>query len=102
LTIAQNVPWIRKCGNLVRRNPLPSRSNGASEFGTYDLETGFTFEGELIELFWRHGEVEKAKAIILDSLQVCRFGNAITGMSNTTVDGRMNDNFLIERFGPIT
>jgi hypothetical protein len=85
---------LKKCGNLVRRNPLPSRSNGASEFGTYDLETGFAFEGELIELFWRHGDVEKAKKIIIDSLPVCRFGRAITGMSNATTDGRMSDNFL--------
>jgi len=32
--------------------------------------------------------------MILGSLEACRFGQAITGMSNATVDGRMSDNFV--------
>jgi hypothetical protein len=85
---------LKKCLNLVKRNPLPSRLNGASEFGTYDLETGFAFEGELLELFWRAGEHQTARSMILDSLKVCRIGSAVTGMVNATVEGRMTDNFI--------
>jgi hypothetical protein len=85
---------VKKCANLVKRNPLPSRMNGASEFGTYDLDPGFAFEGELLELFWRVGEVQKARSMILDSLTVCTVGNAVTGMINATVDGRLTDNYV--------
>jgi hypothetical protein len=85
---------LKKCLNLVKRNPLPSRLNGASEFGTYDLETGFAFEGELLELFWRVGERQVARTMILDSLKACRIGPAVTGMANATVEGRMTDDFI--------
>jgi hypothetical protein len=68
--------------------------NGASEFGTFDLETGFAFEGELLELFWRAGEIQKARSMIVDSLAVCKFEGAITGMANATVDGRVTDNYV--------
>jgi hypothetical protein len=85
---------LKKCGNLVKRNPLPSRLNGASECGTGDLETGFAFEGELIELFWRTGQTEKAEKMIGDAIRECRFGDAITGMMNATAEGRDSDNFI--------
>jgi hypothetical protein len=85
---------FKKCKNLIKRNPLPSRLNGASEYGTYDLETGFAFEGELLELFWRTGEVQAAREMITDSIRVCTIDGAVTGMANATLEGRASDNFL--------
>jgi hypothetical protein len=85
---------LKKCKNLVKRHPLPSRLNGASEFGTYDLETGFAFEGELLELFWRTGKLQTAREMITDAIRVCTIDGAVTGMANATVDGQISDNFL--------
>jgi hypothetical protein len=89
---------VKKCAGLVKRHPLPSRLNGASEFGTYDLETGFAFEGELLELLWRAGEIEKARIMIVDSLKECTIEGAVTGMANATIDGKRSDNFLHPEF----
>jgi hypothetical protein len=85
---------LKKCSNLIKHNPLPSRRHGASEFGNFDLEAGFAFEGELLELFWRVGKLQKARSMILDSLAACRVGRAVTGMANATLDGRMSDNYV--------
>jgi hypothetical protein len=42
---------LKKCSNFVKRNPLPSRLNGASEFGTFDLETGSRLRGSCSSSF---------------------------------------------------
>jgi hypothetical protein len=87
-------PLVKKCENLVKRNSIPSRLNGASEFGAYDLETGFAFEGELFEFFWRNGGQDRIEPFITKSLKDCRFGEAVTGLVNATFDGRQSDNWM--------
>jgi hypothetical protein len=83
---------FKKCQTLVKHQTFPTRLRGSSEFGDYDLQTGFTFEGEMIEMFWRKFEMEKAKNLISNTLRECQFGSAVTGIRNTTIEGKRSDN----------
>jgi hypothetical protein len=85
---------VKKCDSLLKNTNWPRRLSGSSEFGNYDLQTGFAFEGELIELFWRESRLERARSFILNSLSECRFGSAITGIRNTTSQGKRSDNWM--------
>jgi hypothetical protein len=68
--------------------------NGASEFGPYDLQTGFRFEGELVEMFWRTNRKDEVKSMIEKGFEACRFGDVVTGMRNATWEGKRSDDFV--------
>jgi hypothetical protein len=83
---------FKKCQTLVKHQTFPTRLRGSSEFGDYDLQTGFAFEGEMIEMFWKRLERGKAKNLISNTLRECQFGSAVTGIRNATIEGKRSDN----------
>jgi hypothetical protein len=85
---------IKKCTNLIKQSTFPTRLKGSAEFGDFGLQTGFAFEGELIELFWKVNDQARAKSMIRNTLRECQFGSAITGIRNTTVDGKRSDTVM--------
>lgn len=89
---------IKKCKNLVKRKSIPSRMNGNSEFGAFDLLTQFEFDGEILELLWKNNMVRDAKDLIMKTIHECTYDGYITGLRNTTTDGKRSDNFLHPQF----
>lgn len=84
----------KKCRSLIKRVPLPKRITGQSEFGPIEFHSGFAFEGELLEVMWRDGKIDKAREFINTGLTETRFDNVITGMLNRTTGYKRSDNVM--------
>lgn len=90
---------VKKCKSMIKRKPTPSRMNGNSEFGGYGLLNNFEFDGEILEILWKNNNIDEAKKLILGAIKECTYGDGfITGLSNTTFEGKRSDNFLHPQF----
>ncbi|OHT06985.1 hypothetical protein TRFO_24870 [Tritrichomonas foetus] len=89
---------VKKCKNLVKRKCPPSRMNGNSEFGSYDLLTQFEFEGELLELYWKNELLAEYKKMINNVIDETKNKGFITGIRNSTKEGKRSDDFLHPQF----
>lgn len=89
---------VKKCKSLIKRKPTPSRMNGNCEFGGYNLLTQFEFDGEILEILWKNENINEAKKLISNAIKDCNNDGFITGLRNTTFEGKRSDNFLHPQF----